>query len=59
MRIENKKMVEFLNANEVKARVKYIATGSLKGSWRLYEPKTDWYKQVIKEKLPKITGPVW
>ena len=43
MRIENKKMVEFLNANEVKARVKYIATGSLKGSWRLYEPKTDWY----------------
>jgi 2-phospho-L-lactate transferase/gluconeogenesis factor (CofD/UPF0052 family) len=43
MRIENKNMQAFLNENGVTARVKYLDKGSLKGTWRLYEPKTDWY----------------
>lgn len=55
MRIENKNMKSFLNANGIKARVKYIATGSLKGSWRLYEPKTDWYNNIeLQEKLTAL-----
>jgi hypothetical protein len=55
MRIENKKMQEFLKSNGVKARVMYIATGSLKGSWRLYEPKTDWYNNTeLQDKLTAL-----
>lgn len=55
MRIENTNMKNFLKTNGVKARVKYIAAGSLKGSWRLYEPKTDWYDNVdLQEKLTAL-----
>lgn len=55
MRIENKKMVEFLKANGIKARAKYIATGSLKGTWSLYEPNTDWYDNTeLQEKLTAL-----
>ncbi len=36
MRPENKRMQEFLKSNGINAVPKYIATGSLAPSWRLY-----------------------
>ena len=36
MRVENKRMQEFLRANGIDAVPKYIAHGSLAPSWRLY-----------------------
>lgn len=43
MRTENAIMQKFLSDNGIKAKAKYIADGSLKNSWRLYNPLTDWY----------------
>lgn len=42
MRDENARMQAFLAKHGIHARVKYIATGSLKGCWRLYDPTTRW-----------------
>jgi hypothetical protein len=36
MRPENNRMKQFLKANGIDAEPKYISTGTLKGSWRLY-----------------------
>lgn len=42
MRPENKAMQKYLADNGVKCRVKYIAEGSLKGTWRLADSKQAW-----------------
>ncbi len=39
MRPENMRMQNFLKANGIDAVPKYLFTGSLKGSWRLYGTK--------------------
>jgi len=35
-------MQDWLQAHGIKARVKYMAAGSLKGTWRLYDGATLW-----------------
>lgn len=42
MRIENQRMVDFLASHGIRAQVKYIWNGSLKGTWRLYSPNVRW-----------------
>jgi len=42
MRPENKRMQVFLKQNGIKAIPKYIATGSLTRTWRLYNLKQLW-----------------
>ena len=39
---ENKRMQTFLKQNGINAMPKYIATGSLKRTWRLYNLKQSW-----------------
>ena len=36
-------MKEYLKENGIKATPKYLKTGSLKGTWRLYDLKTKWF----------------
>ncbi len=54
MREENKKMTAFLKENGINARVKFIFDGSLKNTWRLYNPKIKWFDN--KELQLKLTG---
>ena len=42
MRPENVRMKRFLADNGIQCRVKYIADGSLQGTWRLYDPSRSW-----------------
>jgi len=42
MRPENKRMQEYLRQNGIEATPKYIATGSLKQTWRMYDLKQNW-----------------
>jgi hypothetical protein len=42
LRPENQKMKDFLAQNGIECRVFYIADGSMKRTWRLYNPKTKW-----------------
>ncbi len=53
MRPENKRMTEFLNQNGIEAKVKYIFTGSLKHTWRIYNPDIKW-TVAIAEKLESL-----
>ena len=54
-RDENVKMAQFLKENNVDATPKYIATGSMAGSWRLYNLKTKWYgNKELQEKLTSL-----
>jgi len=46
MRDENDRMQQWLRAHGINARVKYIRGGSLKGTWRLYEPMTRWSEEL-------------
>ncbi len=39
----NKRMQNFLKTYGIKARVKFIKNGSLKNTWRLYNPKINWF----------------
>lgn len=50
MRPENKRMQELLKSHGIKARVKYISSGSMRGVWRLYEPGTN-YTQSLYSRL--------
>lgn len=43
MKLENRLMIEFLRCHGIEARVKYIATGSIAGCWRLYNPNVKWH----------------
>ncbi len=45
-RPENKRMQEFLAANGINARAKYIKDGSLKYTWRLYNPDIKWTEEL-------------
>ena len=42
MRAENQRMVAFLAANGIKARVKRFTDGSLRGTWRIFIPDATW-----------------
>lgn len=42
MRPENYRMMAWLKERGIVARVKWIATGSMKRTWRLYESSTPW-----------------
>lgn len=42
-RPENKRMEDFLLYHGIKAKVKYISTGSQKGQWLIYNPNIKWY----------------
>jgi len=43
MKAHNEQMKALLKANGIDARVKLIEKGSLKGSWRIYNPDIQWY----------------
>lgn len=53
MRPENKKMQAWLRGNGISARAKLIRTGSLKGTWRLYNPNLHWTEEIA-EKLESL-----
>jgi len=42
MRPENKRMQTFLKQNGITATPKYISTGSLRRTWRLFNLKQQW-----------------
>lgn len=55
MRKENKSMIAFLKRHRIPARVKYIWDGSLRGTWRLYNPDITWYgNKELQEKLTSL-----
>ena len=43
----NIKMKKFLAKNGIKATPKYLSTGSLKGTWRLYNRGTEWSEELM------------
>ncbi len=47
MKEENKKMKLFLAENGISCRVKYIDSGSLKGTWRVYNSTQKWNQDLI------------
>jgi len=53
LRPENQKMQDFLTANGIDARVKYIAQGSMKGTWRLQNPVMSWTPE-LQSKLTNL-----
>ena len=53
MRDENQRMQQWLKAHGIDARVKYISTGSLKGTWRLYNPAVQWSEE-LGDKLTRL-----
>ena len=53
MRNENVRMQNWLRSNGINARVKYLSSGSLKGSWRLSAPNEPWTEELV-EKLSKL-----
>jgi hypothetical protein len=46
IRPENQRMQDFLTSNGIDARAKYLAAGSLKRAWRLYNSETKWTQQL-------------
>lgn len=44
MRTENKEMKKYLKTNGIDAMPKYLHEGSLKGCWRLYNSKVNWWE---------------
>ena len=55
MRHENEKMRKHLLENGIDCRVKFIWDGSLKGTWRLYNPNTNWHDNTqLWEKLTAL-----
>jgi len=53
MKPENKEMQEYLKQHGIKASVKRIDKGSLRGTWRLYNSKLLWDEK-LSEKLRKL-----
>jgi hypothetical protein len=43
---ENQKMKKFLLENGIDATPKYLATGSMKGTWRLYNHDLKWCNEL-------------
>ena len=52
LRPENSAMQDFLRQNGVDARVKYISSGSMRGTWRLQNPVMSWTPEL----QAKLTG---
>jgi len=52
MKQENKEMQDFLKSHGIDARVKRIDKGSLRETWRLYNPALKWTPELSK----KLTG---
>lgn len=44
MRIENKRMKDYLEQHGIKVMPKYLWSGSLRGCWRLCNAKTTWWE---------------
>lgn len=53
MRPENQRMINFLKAHGLKARVKYLWAGSMKGCWVLYNSDLTWTTE-LREKLTAL-----
>lgn len=53
LRPENKRMTDWLKRKGIDARVKYIWKGSLRGTWRLYNPRVEW-TQELADKLNRL-----
>ena len=53
MKEENIKMMKFLKQNGIEAKVKYIFKGSLKNTWRIYNPSIPWTVELA-EKLESL-----
>ena len=53
LRPENQKMQEFLKSNGIDAKAKYIPNGSLRGTWRLYNPVMKWTPE-LQNKLANL-----
>ena len=49
MRVENKRMQAFLKQHDIEATPKYISTGSLRGTWRLYNLKQLWNMELAQQ----------
>lgn len=55
MRPENQKMKEYLALNGIDCTPKYLFDGSLKKTWRLYNPKIKWWDNtVLQNKLKEL-----
>ena len=57
-RPENKRMQEFLAANGIEAVPKYFSEGSMRGTWRLYNPAIKWSMELA-EKLNALGFRRW
>lgn len=53
MREENKNMQNWLSSHGIKCRVKYLWAGSMKHTWRLYNPKIKWNEE-LSQKLTDL-----
>jgi hypothetical protein len=49
MRPENIAMKAYLQQHGIKARVKYVQKGSLRGTWQLYNPDMIWSEELTKK----------
>ena len=47
MRPENLKMLAFLRAHYISATPKWIATGSMRGCWRMSNAKSPWTPELV------------
>jgi len=53
LRPENKRMRNWLKRKGIDASVKYLWKGSMRGTWRLYNPKEKW-TQELADKLSRL-----
>jgi hypothetical protein len=49
MREENKAMQNYLKYHGIECRVKYIWNGSIKHTWRLYNPEIRWTDELAQQ----------
>ena len=60
MRTENRKMKEFLKGHGIDVIPKYIFTGSIAHTWRLYNHKVKWYgNRNLQQKLTNLGFTDW
>ena len=46
MRQENERMQKWLKGQGIEAKAKYLFKGSMKNTWRLYNPEIPWTKEL-------------
>lgn len=49
MRPENKRMQQWLKSHGIDAKPKWISTGSLKRTWRLFNPAIRWTDELAQQ----------